>query len=199
MFHQEYKGVLKNQNFCASLNARSAKNGQLRSNAVTKNSLFNTPGDDTCFMQEALLEARRGFDMDEVPIGCVIVYDGKIIGRGANERMTRKNVLRHAEITAINQACEVIGDWRLEECTLYVTLEPCPMCAGAIVQARIPEVVYGAKNPKAGCAGSVLDILNEPRFNHQVKVTSGVCEEECAGLMTEFFKRFRAGKCVNGN
>ena len=144
------------------------------------------------FMQEALSEARRGFDMDEIPIGCIIVHEGKIIGRGANERMNRKNVLFHAEITAINQACGVIGDWRLEECTLYVTLEPCPMCAGAIVQARIPQVVFGAKNPKAGCAGSVLDILNEPKFNHQVNVTSGVCESECAGLMVEFFKRFRS-------
>ena len=143
------------------------------------------------YMHEALTEARRGFNMGEVPIGCVIVYEGQIIGRGANERATQKNVLRHAEITAINQACKFIGDWRLENCQLYVTLEPCPMCAGAIIQARIPLVVYGAKSPKAGCAGSVLDILNEPRFNHRTEVISGICEDECAALMSEFFTRFR--------
>ncbi|MCL2200282.1 MAG: tRNA adenosine(34) deaminase TadA [Defluviitaleaceae bacterium] len=147
--------------------------------------------DDVFYMKEALTEARRGFELNEVPIGCVIVHDGKIIGRAANERATRKNVLHHAEITAINQACEVIGDWRLEDCRIYITLEPCPMCAGAIVQARIPVVVFGANSPKAGCAGSVLDILNEPRFNHRCEVISGVCEEECSALMSEFFARFR--------
>jgi len=147
--------------------------------------------DDIYFMTKALAEARQAFFLDEVPIGCVIVYNGQIIGRGANERTTRKNVLYHAEISAINQACEFMGDWRLEECTLYVTLEPCPMCAGAIVQARIPRVVYGAKSPKAGCAGSILDILNEPRFNHRVDVTHGICESECAELMSLFFSRFR--------
>jgi len=143
------------------------------------------------FMSKALAEARRAFDMGEVPIGCVIVHNGQIIGSAANERATRKNVLCHAEIMAINQACEALGDWRLENCTLYVTLEPCPMCAGAIVQARIPTVVYGAKSPKAGCAGSVLDILNEPKLNHRVEVIDGVCEEECAKLMSAFFTRFR--------
>jgi len=147
--------------------------------------------DNIFYMNEALTEARRGFDMGEVPIGCVIVHNGQIIGRAANERATRKNVLYHAEIMAINQACEAIGDWRLENCTLYVTLEPCPMCAGAIVQARIPTVIFGAKSPKAGCAGSILDILNEPRFNHRVEVIQGVCEEECAALMSKFFTRFR--------
>jgi len=143
------------------------------------------------YMSKALAEARRAFDMGEVPIGCVIVHDGKIIGLAANERVTRKNVLYHAEIIAIDQACEALGDWRLEGCTLYVTLEPCPMCAGAIVQARIPTVVYGAKSPKAGGAGSVLNILNEPKLNHRVEVVEGVCEEECAQLMSEFFTRFR--------
>jgi len=143
------------------------------------------------YMEEALAEARRAFDMDEVPIGCVIVHDGKIIARAANERVTQKNVLYHAEIMAIDQACKQIGDWRLEGCTLYVTLEPCPMCAGAIVQARIPIVVYGAKSPKSGCAGSIIDILNEPRLNHTVDVVAGVCEDECAALMSEFFKKFR--------
>ena len=144
------------------------------------------------FMTEALAEARRAFVMGEVPIGCVIVHDGKIIAKAANERAARKNVLYHAEILAIDQACEAVGDWRLEDCTLYVTLEPCPMCAGAIVQARISKVVYGAKSPKAGCAGSILNILNEPRFNHSVEVLEGVCEAECAGLMSDFFTRFRA-------
>ena len=147
--------------------------------------------DHSFFMTEALAQARRAFDMDEVPIGCVIVHDSKIIAQAANERATRKNVLYHAEILAIDQACEVIGDWRLEDCILYVTLEPCPMCAGAIVQARIPTVVYGAKSPKAGCAGSILNILDEPRFNHRVEIIEGVCESECAELMSEFFTRFR--------
>ena len=114
----------------------------------------------------------------EVPIGCVIVHEGKIIGRGYNRRNTDKNTLAHAEITAINKASKVIGDWRLEECTLYVTLEPCQMCAGAIVQARIPEVVMGCMNPKAGCAGSILNILEMPQFNHQVKVTRGILETD---------------------
>ncbi|MCL2287151.1 MAG: tRNA adenosine(34) deaminase TadA [Firmicutes bacterium] len=142
-------------------------------------------------MSKALAEARRAFDNGEVPIGCVIVHNGQVIGSAANERAARKNVLYHAEIMAIDQACQAIGDWRLEDCTLYVTLEPCPMCAGAIVQARIPTVVYGAKSPKAGCAGSILDILNEPRFNHRVEVIEGVREEECAVLMSDFFTRFR--------
>jgi len=150
--------------------------------------------DDIFYMSKALAEARRAFDLGEVPIGCVIVHDGQVIGRAANERAARKNVLYHAEIMAINQACEAIGDWRLEDCRLYVTLEPCPMCAGAIVQARIPVVVYGAKSPKAGCAGSILDILNEPRFNHRVEVIQGVCEDECAALMSDFFLRFREKK-----
>ena len=147
--------------------------------------------DDIFYMSQALAEARRAFDMDEVPIGCVIVHNRQIIGRAANERAMRKNALYHAEITAIDQACQSIGDWRLEGCRLYVTVEPCPMCAGAIVQARIPVVVYGAKSAKAGCAGSVLNILNEPRFNHRVEVISGICEEECAALMSRFFMRFR--------
>ncbi|MCL2225044.1 MAG: tRNA adenosine(34) deaminase TadA [Defluviitaleaceae bacterium] len=147
--------------------------------------------DNEYYMKIALEEARRGFDMGEVPIGCIIVYEGEIIGRGANERATRKNVLCHAEITAISQACDALGDWRLEGCRLYVTLEPCPMCAGAIVQARIPVVVYGAKSPKAGCVGSIYNLLDEPRFNHQAEVISGVCEDECANLMSEFMQTLR--------
>ena len=146
---------------------------------------------DMFFMHLALKQARRAFELGEVPIGCVITRNGKIIAQAANERATRGNALCHAEILAISQACEKIKDWRLENCRIYVTIEPCPMCAGAIIQARIPVVVYGAKNPKAGCAGSILNILEEPRFNHQARVVSGVREQECADIMREFFARFR--------
>jgi tRNA(adenine34) deaminase len=148
--------------------------------------------DDLFFMGEALREAARAYDNEEVPVGCVIVRDGEIIARAANERVMRNNSLYHAEMLAIHQACQAVGDWRLEGCRLYVTVEPCPMCAGAIIQARVPVVVYGAKNPKAGCAGSILDILNEPRFNHRAQVTAGVMEAECSALMSRFFTRFRA-------
>lgn len=146
---------------------------------------------DEYYMKEALKAAQDAYDTGEVPIGAVIVHNGEIIGRGFNRRNTEGNPLCHAEIIAINEAAHFMGDWRIEECTMYVTVEPCPMCAGAIVQARIPRVVYGAKNPKAGCAGSVLDVLNEPKLNHQVDVTEGVLKEECAAMMKEFFKRFR--------
>ena len=146
---------------------------------------------DEYYMKEALKAAQDAYDAGEVPIGAVIVHNEKIIGRGFNRRNTEGNPLCHAEIIAINEAAHFMGDWRIEECTMYVTVEPCPMCAGAIVQARIPRVVYGAKNPKAGCAGSVLDVLNEPKLNHQVDVTEGVLKEECAAMMKEFFKRFR--------
>lgn len=143
------------------------------------------------FMEEALKEARKAFDANEVPIGAVIVREGEIIGRGHNRRNQAKNPLCHAEIDAIHEAAEMVGDWRLEDCVLYVTVEPCPMCAGAIVQARIPKVVFGTRNSKAGCAGSILNILNEPRFNHQVETEEGVLQEECSGLMRLFFQRFR--------
>ena len=143
------------------------------------------------YMRAALREARKACELGEVPIGCVIVYRDKIIGRGYNRRNTDKNTLAHAEITAIRKASKVMGDWRLEECTLYVTLEPCQMCAGAIVQARIPEVVMGCMNPKAGCAGSILNILNMPEFNHQVNVTGAVLQEECSAILTNFFKDLR--------
>lgn len=143
------------------------------------------------YMKEALRQAKKAYSLGEVPIGCVIVYEGKIIGRGYNRRNTDKNTLAHAEITAINRASKKIGDWRLEGCTMYVTLEPCQMCAGAIVQARIPEVVMGCMNPKAGCAGSVLNILDMPEFNHQVAVTRGVLEEECSGMLKTFFSELR--------
>ena len=143
------------------------------------------------YMKEALKQAKKAYLLGEVPIGCVIVYQGKIIGRGYNRRNTDKNTLSHAEITAINKASKRIGDWRLEECTLYVTLEPCQMCAGAIVQARIPEVVMGCMNPKAGCAGSVLNILEMLQFNHQVSVTRGILEQECSDMLKTFFTELR--------
>ncbi len=147
--------------------------------------------EDEIFMRLALEEAKRAFDNGEVPVGCVIVREGEVISRAANERAAKKNSLYHAEMLAINEACKKIGDWRLEDCRLYVTVEPCPMCAGAIIQARVPVVIYGAANPKAGCAGSILNILNERRFNHQSRVISGVLEDESSALMSLFFQRFR--------
>lgn len=143
------------------------------------------------YMKEALRQAKKAYALGEVPIGCVIVYEDKIIARGYNRRNTDKNTLAHAEITAINRASKKIGDWRLEDCTLYVTLEPCQMCAGAIVQSRITNVVMGCMNPKAGCGGSVLNILEMPEFNHQVNVTRGVLEEECSQILQDFFKELR--------
>lgn len=142
-------------------------------------------------MKEALKQAKKAYLLGEVPIGCVIVYEGKIIGRGYNRRNTDKSTLSHAEITAIRKASKKMGDWRLEGCTLYVTLEPCQMCSGAIVQARITEVVMGCMNPKAGCGGSILNILEMPQFNHQVKVTRGILGEECSRMLTTFFKELR--------
>ena len=143
------------------------------------------------YMKQALKLAKKAALLDEVPIGCVIEYQGKVIGRGYNRRTTDKNVLAHAEITAIRKACKKMGDWRLEDCTMYVTLEPCQMCAGAIVQARVKKVVIGCMNPKAGCAGSVLNILQEDKFNHQVEIERGVLEEECSQMLTSFFKNLR--------
>ena len=143
------------------------------------------------YMKEALKQAKKAYVLGEVPIGCVIVYEGKIIGRGYNRRNTDKNTLAHAEITAINKASKFIGDWRLEVCTLYVTLEHCKMCAGAMVQSRIPVVVMGCMNPKAGCAGSILNVLEMPEFNHQVSVTRGVLEQECSDMLKIFFSELR--------
>lgn len=142
-------------------------------------------------MCAALKQAKKALLLGEVPIGCVIVYEDKIIARGYNRRNTDKNTLAHAEITAIRRASKKIGDWRLEDCTLYVTLEPCQMCSGAIVQARIPRVVIGCMNPKAGCAGSILNLLEMPEFNHQVQVERGVLEEECSAVLKQFFKDLR--------
>jgi tRNA(adenine34) deaminase len=147
---------------------------------------------DIKYMRAALAQAKKAYKLGEVPIGCVIVYQDKIIGRGYNRRNTDKTPLAHAEITAIKKAGKVMKDWRLEECKLYVTLEPCQMCSGAIVQARIPEVIMAAENPKAGCAGSVMDILNNPNFNHQVQVKKGVLAEECSRLLKDFFVELRA-------
>jgi tRNA(adenine34) deaminase len=149
---------------------------------------------DEKYMKEALKLARKAGKLMEVPIGCVIVHDGKIIGRGYNRRNTDKTTLGHAEITAIKRASKVIGDWRLEECAIYITLEPCQMCAGAIVQARIPRVIIGSMNPKAGCGGSILNILEMSQFNHVCSVTRGVLGDECGALLTKFFKELREAK-----
>ncbi|MCR4845207.1 MAG: tRNA adenosine(34) deaminase TadA [Eubacterium sp.] len=147
--------------------------------------------EDEKYMKQALRLAKKAMDSGDVPIGCIIVYDGKVIARGYNRRNKEKQSLAHAELIAIRKASKVIGDWRLEECKMYVTLEPCQMCAGAIVQARIPEVVIGCMNPKAGCAGSIINLLDMQEFNHQVKVTRGVLEEECSVLLKNFFKDLR--------
>ena len=143
------------------------------------------------FMRQAITQAKKAEKLMEVPIGCVIVYEGKVIARGYNRRNTDKNTLSHAELNAIRKASKKLGDWRLEGCTLYVTLEPCQMCSGAIVQARIKRVVVGCMNPKAGCAGSILNLLDMKEFNHQVELTTGVLEEECSGMMKQFFKELR--------
>ena len=149
---------------------------------------------DEAYMKLAIREAKKARAIGEVPIGCIIVYEDKIIARGYNKRVAKKSVLAHAEILAIKKACKKTGDWRLEGCTMYITLEPCPMCAGAIIQARIPRVVIGSLNPKAGCAGSVLDMMHVDGFNHQVDVTTGVCDEECSKMMKEFFRELRERK-----
>ena len=145
-------------------------------------------------MREALKLARKAYAHDETPIGAVIVKDGRIIARGYNRRNTDKSSLAHAEITAIKRACKVTGDWRLEGCEMYVTLEPCQMCAGALVQCRIDKVCIGAMNPKAGCAGSVINLLDIERFNHRVEIETGILGDECSELMSSFFKELRKKK-----
>ena len=149
---------------------------------------------DEKYMKEAVRQARKAYGIGEVPLGCVIVFEDKIIGRGYNRRTVDKNTLAHAELIAIRKACKKIGDWRLEGCTMYVTLEPCQMCSGAIVQSRIPRVVIGCMNPKAGCAGSILNLLQVEEFNHQTELTKGVLEEECSRMMKEFFRELRESK-----
>ena len=143
---------------------------------------------DEKYMREALKQARKASRLGEVPIGCVIVYEDTIIARGYNRRNTDKNTLSHAEITAISRASKKMGDWRLEGCTIYITLEPCQMCSGAIIQSRITRVVMGCMNPKAGCGGSVLNLLEMPQFNHQAQVTRGVLEEECSQMLKNYLK-----------
>lgn len=146
------------------------------------------------YMKAALREAKKAYKINEVPIGCVIVQQDKIIARGYNRRNIDQNATAHAEITAIKKAGKKTGDWRLEDCTMYITLEPCQMCAGAIVQSRMKEVVIGAMNPKAGCAGSILNLLKMQQFNHQVQITTGVLEDECSALLTQFFSELREKK-----
>lgn len=142
-------------------------------------------------MREAIRQAKKAETIGDVPIGCVIVCDGKIIARGYNKRNKEKTVLAHAELVAMKKACKKMGDWRLEGCTMYITLEPCQMCAGAIVQARVDRVVVGSMNAKAGCAGSVLNLLEMQEFNHQVEVERGVLGEECSEMLSAFFRELR--------
>ena len=153
--------------------------------------------EDERYMKEAIKQAKKAYALDEVPIGCVIVQDNKIIARCYNRRNTDKNALAHAEISAIKKASKKTGDWRLEDCTMYVTLEPCQMCAGAIVQSRMKKVVIGAMNPKAGCAGSVINILQMKQFNHQAEMENGILEKECADMLSTFFKELREKKKLN--
>ncbi|KPB03059.1 tRNA adenosine(34) deaminase TadA [Bacillus sp. CHD6a] len=149
---------------------------------------------DEHFMMLAIEEAKKAEALKEVPIGAVLVLDGKVIAKGYNLRETTQRSITHAEILVIDQACEALQTWRLEEATLYVTLEPCPMCAGAIIQSRVKKVVYGAKDPKAGCAGTLMNILQDERFNHQTEVVSGIMEEECGELLSSFFRKLRQQK-----
>lgn len=146
------------------------------------------------YMKAAIREARKAYALEEVPIGCVIVREGKIIARGYNRRNTEGNTLAHAELSAIKKASKKTGDWRLEDCTMYVTLEPCQMCAGAIVQSRMKKVVIGSMNPKAGCAGSVLNLLQMEEFNHQVEIERGMLKDECSKMLSEFFRELRGKK-----
>ncbi|MBK5444289.1 MULTISPECIES: tRNA adenosine(34) deaminase TadA [unclassified Peribacillus] len=150
--------------------------------------------DDAYYMKLALKEAEKAQMLNEVPIGALIVIDDQIVSRGHNLRETEQNATAHAELLAINEACGSLGSWRLEKATLYVTLEPCPMCAGAILQSRLKRVVFGAHDPKAGCAGTFMDLLQDERFNHQCEVTSGVLRDECGGILTAFFKELRNRK-----
>jgi tRNA(adenine34) deaminase len=143
------------------------------------------------YMKEAIKQARKAQKLGEVPIGCVIVKDGNIVSRGYNRRNTDKSALAHAEIAAIRKASKKLGDWRLEGCSLYVTLEPCQMCAGAIVQARVSETVIGCMSPKSGCAGSVVNLLQMEQFNHQVFVVKGILEKQCSTMLSDFFKSMR--------
>ncbi len=152
------------------------------------------PLSDERYMKEALKQAKKAFAHGEVPIGAVVVYEDRIIGRGYNRRNTDKVALAHAEITAIKKAAKVMGDWRLEGCTIYITLEPCPMCAGAIVQSRIDRCVFACSSDKAGCAGSLINLLDMKEFNHRVEISSGILEEESRNLLQSFFKNLRSSQ-----
>lgn len=147
--------------------------------------------EDQAWMKLAIEEAKKAEQIGEVPIGAILVKDGEIVGRGYNLRETNHDPTAHAEMVAIREACERLGAWRLLDCTLYVTLEPCPMCAGAIVQSRVKRVVYGTGDPKAGCAGTLMNLLQEPRFNHETELTTGILQAECAALLTNFFRSLR--------
>jgi len=149
---------------------------------------------DEFFMKEAIEEAKKAEQLNEVPIGAVLVIDGKIVARAHNLRESEQNAVAHAELLAIDQACKLLGSWRLEESTLYVTLEPCPMCAGAIILSRVKRVVYGAVDPKGGCAGTLMNLLDDNRFNHQSEVTRGVLERECGKILSDFFRKIRERK-----
>lgn len=149
---------------------------------------------DEYFMKEAIAEAKKAEQLNEVPIGAVLVIDGKIVARAYNLRESEQNAVAHAELLAIDQACKQLGSWRLEESTLYVTLEPCPMCAGAIILSRVKRVVYGAADPKGGCAGTLMNLLGDDRFNHQSEVTRGVLESECGQMLSDFFRQIRERK-----
>ncbi|MCR5419952.1 MAG: tRNA adenosine(34) deaminase TadA [Lachnospiraceae bacterium] len=156
---------------------------------------------DERYMKQAYNQAKKAGKIGEVPIGCVIVYEDKIIARGYNRRKTDKNTLSHAELIAIKKASKKLGDWRLEGCTMYVTLEPCQMCAGAIVQARMDRVVIATMSPKSGCAGSIINLLNMDEFNHKVEITTDILKDECSGLLSDFFvdlrKRLKVEKQEN--
>lgn len=149
---------------------------------------------DEKYMRAAIRQAKKAWVLNEVPIGCVIVFEDKIIGRGYNRRTIDKNTLAHAELQAIKKASKKMDDWRLDNCTMYVTLEPCQMCAGAIVQSRIKRVVIGCMNPKAGCAGSILNLLQMDEFNHQTELEINVLEQECSLMLKDFFKELRDQK-----
>ena len=149
---------------------------------------------DEYYMKFAIEEAKKAGEMQEVPIGAVIVIGDEVISRAHNLRETEQRSVAHAELLAIDEACRSLGTWRLENATLYVTLEPCPMCAGAIVLSRVERVVYGASDPKGGCAGTLMNLLQEERFNHQAEVVSGVLDEECGAMLSEFFRELRRKK-----
>jgi len=146
------------------------------------------------YMREAIKQAKKALALNEVPIGCVIVYEDKIIARGYNRRVTDKNTLSHAELNAIRKASKKLGDWRLDDCEMYITLEPCQMCAGAIVQSRIKKVYAACMNPKAGCAGSVMNLLQVDKFNHQVEFEEGLLGEECSKMLSDYFRNLRLKK-----